>query len=60
VYELTCLDGVGLLTSWKKGKTFFLTCCDIKDTISGSQCPNELTAMPAVKSRYCLFSTSHK
>jgi len=28
--------------------------------ISGSQCPNAFTAIPAVKSRYFLFSTSQR
>jgi hypothetical protein len=37
-----------------------LTCCAIILLISGSQCPRALTAIPAVKSRYFLFSTSQR
>ena len=37
-----------------------LTCCPINLLISGSQCPNALTAIPAVKSKYRRFSMSHR
>ena len=36
------------------------TCCANNLLISGSQCPRARTAIPAVKSRYFLFSTSQR
>ena len=36
------------------------TCSDRTCDSPGSEWPRDVTAMPAVKSRYCLFSMSHR
>jgi hypothetical protein len=49
-------EHTGILERWEIEHT----CCAINLDTWGSQCPSELTAMPAVKSRYFRFSISHR